>query len=489
MMPMAWGEKFHDFGLIHHRMCEHLDPGVNKKTQIYLSAFRGSNKSTQLLGMLCWFFAWGIVRKQTLEIVYNTATKDNAFNMEDDVRHSLLENEHLHWVFPEMPTREEEFSVMTQRRIAMGGVRIDFSSLDTTQVSRHYKIFVNDDWENDTNASTEYMREELKKKWRYQKAILTKIKKKQVGLEYEVGTPYHVNGLCWMIRNMPTYSRLEIPCYVERDKLKGVTYPELYGVEDFEAKRAEMGHAIFSSQFLLLPQAEEDVLCPEGWVRYWKGLPDVRWRTMVIDPGGYGATSGAGKSDATGITICDTDENGTIYIVFADEFFLTPMSLLETIINLKRSYDPDDMRIEKEKFSTTIADIWEHKYPELNVSFVQHQGRSKGDKDRVFNTRIWRLKQWFESKRILLAPHMMAGHPFYDQLVSFPETTSGRVDMMDSLSYQLDIRRIPKRKGNIYLPSGKLFIPNIGPGFDEELDKALKYKRMMEESKYDDDDY
>lgn len=209
----------------------------------------------------------------------------------------------------------------------------------------------------------------------------------------------------------------------------------------------------------------------------------------MIDPGGYGSTSGPGKSDATGITICDTDENGQIYLVFADEFFLTPMSLLETIMKLKRDYDPDDMRIEKEKFATTIADIWEMKYPELNISYVQHKGRPKGDKDNRWNSRIWRLKQWFESKRILLSPEMVPGHPFYDQLITFPETTTGRVDILDSLSYQLDIRRLPRRKGKLYLPSGKLFDPVIEKTFDEELDKVLKMKKIREAENSDDEDF
>ncbi len=486
VMPHGWTDKFHDFGLMHHQICDHLDPTVNTNTKKYLSAFRGSHKTTQLHGFMVWFFCWNLAKKVSNSLVYNTATKDNAFNMQADIKQSLLHNDVLQWMFPELPKNEMAYDAMTQKRIEHRNVRLDFTSLETTLVSRHYPVWINDDLENDENCRTDFQREELKRKWRYQKAILTRIRKRGVGLEIEVGTPYNMNGLTWMIRNMPKYSKLEIPCYINSDKKQGVTFPELYTVEDFEDKLEDMGTTIFAAQFLLRPLAEEDALCPEHWVRHWKQTPDCRWRSMVIDPGGYGLKSGPGLSDATGITIVDTDENATIYMIYADEHFLTPTKLLETIINLKRTFDPDDMRIEKEKFSTTIADIWEHKYPELNISYVQHAGRPKGDKDNQFNTRIWRLKQWFETKRILLAPEMVSGHPFYDQLISFPDTTTRRVDMLDSLAYQLDIRRIPKRKGKIILPSGKELNPSIDPSFEEEFDKSMKVKREREEARFDD---
>lgn len=484
VMPHGWDEKFHDFGMIQRAMCEHLDPSVNPNSQIYLSAFRGSHKTTQLLGLICWFLCWNLAKKNTNALVYNTATKDNAFNMSADVKHSLIHNEVLQWVFPELPKEENAYDDMTQKRIQQRHVKLDFASLETTMVSRHYPVWLNDDLENDENAKTEYMREELKKKWKYQKAVLTKIKSRGIGLEYEIGTPYSVNGLTWMIRNLARYSKLEIPCYVNRDIKQGVTFPELYAVDDFEGKREEMGNSIFSAQFLLLPLSEEDALCPEGWMRTWSKLPDLRWRSMVVDPGG----SSPGKSDATGITIVDTDENGVIYIVHADEYFLTPEKLIDCIVNLKNLYDPDDVRIEKEKYSTTIADTWQHKYPLLNISFVEHKGRrkgwSKGTSANMNDSRIWRLKQWFETRRILVGPNMPA---FEKQLLEYPDST--RDDMLDSLAYQLDIRRLPKRKGKIVLPSGREFEPSIGAEFEKEMDRFYELKRERDDWRNADANY
>ena len=481
IMPFAWDDKFQDFGHMHQVICDHLDPAINRNPQIYLSAFRGSHKTTQLLGFICWFLVRNLVRKSSNALVYNTATKENTFNMQADVRHSLLYNPVIHWAYPEVPDEEKKFDDMTKPRIQHKQVKLDFTSLETTLVSRHYPVWINDDLENDENCRTEYMREALKTKWKYQKAILTKIKSRGVGLEIEVGTPYSVNGLTWMIRNLPRYSKVEIPCYIGGEKRNGVWFPELYAVEDFEAKLEEMGTTLFSAQYLLKPLSEEDALCPEGWIRRWTALPELRWRSMVIDP----ALSASPGSDATGITIVDTDENGTIFIVFADEFFVTPDKLIDTIVALKNRFDPDDIRIEKVAYSTTIADTWVHRYPDLNISFVEHKGRAKGDKKNrdVMNTRIWRLKQWFETRRILLPP--LGQYPLFEkQLVEYPD--SRRDDMLDSLAYHLDIRMIPRRKGKMILPSGREFVPNINESFDKEYDSFLERREAMREERYQD---
>jgi hypothetical protein len=746
IMPMCWDDKFHDFGEIHAKICHHLDPYYQKNSQIWFSAHRGSGKSTQLMGFMVWWMVHAIVNGKSDAMIYNTATKENAWNMSADIKHSLLNNEFLQWLYPEIPRQENSWHDMTKNRIQYRHIKLDFSSLETTLVSRHYPKWINDDLENDINAKSEYARTELIKTWKYQKAILTKIKGRNTGIEIEVGTPYHVNGLTWMIRKMKGFSKIEIPCYIDRDKYKGVWYKELYTVEDFEQKRDVMGTAIFctpaetpilmadwslkkivdvkvgdevvgftvgigmkgkyvktmvknvfkgedlvynvemesggklrcnrehkwfsgrleelknkksshhklykkirsktnlirllditeekdlaklkawaylggivdgeggckhsgifisqnkkanpevykkikqtldfleiqytegtsirnnvhkdqidghlivtgesnyfylkggrqlyfdlirysnlaktrqlqdkmwkhngfanrkdktgelipektrsvygletgtgnyiawgclsqnSAQYLLQPLSEEDALCPETWIRYWDTLPDVRWRSMVVDPGG----PDSGKSDATGITICDTDEFGNIYVVYAEEHFVTPMKFCDLIVGLKERYDVDDCRIEKERFSTTVADLFRHRFPLFNISFVEHKGRSKGSASVRGDSRIWRLRQWFESKRIFIGRNQKS---FQDQVLTFPQPTTGRDDMIDSLAYQLDIRRIPKRKSKLILPSGREWEPNVEASFEIEMDKVLANAQAKREGANNDSSY
>jgi muconolactone delta-isomerase len=327
--------------------------------------------------------------------------------------------------------------------------------------------------ENDENSRTEYQREELKRKWRYQKAVLTRIRSRNIGYELEIGTPYHFQGLNWMIRNMKTYDRLEIPCWDINDHNK-ISFPEMYTRRDFEDKLLEMGRAMFTCQYELRPLAEVNTLCQESWLKYWSKLPTLHWRTMVIDPGG--ATPNT--SDATGITIVDSDDAGLLYVVHAQEYWFTPMKLIEFIEEMRKRYDPDDIRIEKDRFSVTIADMYQHRFPLLNISFVEHQKRQK-------EQRIWRLRQWFENKKIFIHESQ---RELIDQLLTYGgDSRSMRDDILDSLSYHLDIKRLPAHAERVILESGKEFKPNVEETFGKEMDDFINRSKAGEDVRAEND--
>ena len=452
----AFDDKFQDMGEIHMLMCDFLDPRHNPAKSKYLSAFRGSFKTTVILGYFAWFFCMNLARRKSNSILYNTAIKENAWNFQADLKHLLLENQKLRWIFPELPADEKSYSSMTKNRIEHGRVRMDFSSMDSTQASRHYNQICNDDLENEKNYQTEGQRLDLINAFMYQQSVLTKIKSRGIGLDIFVGTPYHIQGLTWKVRNDKTYDRLEIPCFKDHKRENGVSFPERFTVDDFDIIKSRQNTQVFSSQYNLKPLADEDALCPESWIQRWKRLPDPAWRTMVVDPGGAD-----GGKDPTGISIVDTDTNGNLYVVMADEFYLTPVGLMEKINQLKKDYDPDDTRIEKEKYSTTIADIMQHRFPMMNVSFVEHKGRNK-------EQRIWRLRQWFEGKRILIGHNQKT---FETQLLEYPSVNHD--DILDSLAYHLDIRRVPDPHTIHRLPSGKPWNPEISPDFEEEMNAVI----------------
>ena len=194
---------------------------------------------------------------------------------------------------------------------------------------------------------------------------------------------------------------------------------------------------------------------------------------MVIDPGG----AEAGVNDPTGITIVDTDTGGDMFVVLADEYSLTPMGLINKIKELKDQYNPDDIRVEKEKYSLTIADIMQHNFPLMNVSFVEHKGRPKED-------RIWRLKQLFEAKRIYIGHNQEA---FKSQLIEYPHVTHD--DILDSLAYHIDIRRIPEPHHVHTLFNGKPFVPNIAADFEEEINRVIERAKSPDEGRENDHIY
>ena len=451
VLGSAWPDRFHDFGELQRRMCDFLNPRVTLSRKKFLSAFRLSFKTTVLQGFFDYQFVWSIADNQPTGIVYNTATKENASSFQESIKYDLVQNDLLKWIFPELPQNESAYKTMTKSKIQAGHTRMEFSSLDTIQVGRHAPEMVNDDLENDENAFSDTLREELKRKWRYQKAILTKIRKKGLGLEIDIGTPYHFQGLIWQIMGMKSYDKLIVPCWEEVEGRRILAMPEVWTEEDFLEKREEMGSAIFSAQFLLHPLPEEDALCYPKWIKYYSALPEVSWRTMVVDPGG----SDPKTKDATGISIVDTDENGDMYVVYYQKLWLSPDELMNLMHQLQKDYRPDDIRIEKEKYSITIADQFRHRFPLMKVSFVEHKHRKK-------RHRIWKLRQWLQGGRIFIP---MDNKELETDLIQYPHLDYD--DGLDSLAYHLDIRRVPPRTT---LPR---FSPQIDPSFDVEYDKYL----------------
>lgn len=449
----AWPDRYHDFGPVQRKMCNFLNTRVTPSRKKYLSAFRSSFKSTVLEGAMAYEFAWARQEGRPLGLTYNTATKENSSLFSYNVRYNLLNNPLLQWIFwPNLPQDSGGYDSFTKGLVRLGHVKLEFSSFDTIQVGRHSPIMINDDLENDTNAYSDLLRNELIDKWKHQKAILTKIASRGVGLEIDIGTPYHFQGLMWKIRHLKSYDKLIVPCWTVDDQGKRhVTMPELYTEQDFLEKLEEMGPAIFSAQYLLHPLAEEDALCNPRWLRYYTVLPMNAWRSMVIDPGG----SDPKTKDATGISIVDTDEKGDMYIVYYKKLWLAPVELMDTINRLKEEFRPDDIRIEKDRYATTIADTFRHRFPLLHVSFVEHKKRDKGQ-------RIWRLKQWLQTGRIYIHPD---NKEVETDLLQYPHLDWD--DGLDSLAYHLDIRRVPPK---IIKPR---FEAKIECTFDEEFDKFV----------------
>ncbi|MCK4828757.1 hypothetical protein KA005_74185, partial [bacterium] len=82
-------EKFLDWGVIHKHLCNFLMVSKRPSLRKLISAFRGSYKTTVLLGYVTWLFVWHIVSKKPISICYNTATKDNALLFMEEFRNYL----------------------------------------------------------------------------------------------------------------------------------------------------------------------------------------------------------------------------------------------------------------------------------------------------------------------------------------------------------------------------------------------------------------
>lgn len=453
----AWLDKFHDMGRIHKIICKFLDTRIVISRKKLISVFRGAYKTTVLLGFVLWLFVHSIVRKKPISVCYNTATKENAAAFMDDFREMIRECQALHEIYPEIPTDPAAYRRWSSFKVEYKWFKFHVASLDTKQVSRHYTIIINDDLVNDDNAFSDTEREKIKRKWKFQKSIITKYRKFKVGLEIDVGTPFHSRDLMGtLINRIKTYDKLLIPYAIRSDGTPAdlherdgkLTFPEMFTWEDFDDIYEEQGQAIFASQYKLKVVEEGDKLCDEEDLRYWDFPPTSYVRIMVIDPGG----TEQGANTPTGITICDFDSHGLIYVMYAAQHWISPFELIKKIEELKEAYDPDDTYVEKEKYSITIADTVQHYAPRLNFSFVEPKNEPKPK-------RIHRLKQYFDTGRILLRKGMK---DLETQLLDYPDCQNK--DILDSLAYQIIVADFPK-KGIHQDREHK-----IEKGFEEELE-------------------
>ena len=466
VLSTAWPDKFHDFGRLQGQMCEFLEPQFNPDKKKLISVYRESLKTTVLLGFSLWLFCWYWVKKEPMSINYNTATKPNAGNFMDNFRFALLNCPLLQAIF-DLPTDRDAYSNFTKERVTLGHVTFTVSSFEEQQASRHSKIIINDDLVNEQNHQTETMREQVKNKWRFQKSVVSQIKATDVSYEIDCGTPYDRRDLMWwLMTENKTYTKFIRGCLVGWPNLsiidvlnrsKPLTDPDLMTYEKLEEKLDEQGKRIMASQYLLITLTEDEALAEDHHIQYWKFLPEVTWRTMVVDAGG----SDSQVHDATGVTVLDCDPDGTLYEVHAKEYFVGPIDLMRLLDSLIEEFKPDDARVEKEKYANTIADFFEKDFPARNISFVKHAGRRKED-------RIWRLRPWIHKGRILFNPKRSK---LVDYVLAYPQVELD--DLLDSLAYHLDIIRVPKKTAK------PREIPTA-PGFDDEYEDYLKGKRMQQ---------
>jgi hypothetical protein len=449
VLSTVFGDKFQNFGIIHRHLCRFLTGPSRRK---FISVFRGSFKTTVLLGYCVYLYCWAVANNTPISICYNTATKENAEHFMEDFREILRSSKLLRWIFPELPA-VKEFRIWRKWKVEYKDFKFHVSSLETATVSRHYTVMINDDLVNDLNSESELERKKIIKSWRYQKSVLTKYKKLGIGLEVDVGTPYHSQDLIsYIYKKVKSYDKFVVPY-----KLDGyLTFPEMYTWDDFSDKRDDQGASIFATQYELVVLEEADRLLKEEWVRYWKQLPQIYRRYMIVDPAGTEES----RNCPTGIVIFDINEAGVIFLVYAEELWLTPRGLINKTKELKEVYDPDEIYFEKEKYSVTIADTMEHLAPRLEFSFVTPKNRRKVD-------RILKLKQKFETKRILFAEGMKT---LIDRGVTFPD--SEYVDMLDALAYGAEIA-IPPPRSSRY--------GRRGENKERELDEFEKELHQIQE--------
>ncbi len=295
-----------------------------------------------------------------------------------------------------------------------------------------HNCIINDDLVNDTNAFSETERKNVKRKWSLQKAILTKYRKFGIAMEIEVGTPYHKHDLVsHIMKNSRGYEKFIIPYAIKNKANKLVlSFPEMFSWEDFEERRVDMGESLFATQYRLCVLDETDKLADEEWLKDWADLPDNYTRYLIIDPAG---TENKKRNDPTGFLVFDIDERGYYYIRYCEESWLPPAKGLKHAEYIANRFGTDENYFEKEKYSISIASTAEYITPSFTFGLIDH-------KNEPPEKRIHRLKQFFETGRILFGPGQEA---LKRQITGYPDIEHD--DLLNCLAHAIRQAQPPKK--------------------------------------------
>ena len=137
VLSTAWLDKYQDLGLIHRKLCAFLMVSETPSRKKFITMFRGSLKTTIILGYVIWLFCWHITKAKPIAICYNTATRENAEAFMNDFRETIMTSRFLHFLFPQVPTDAKKYRKWSLLKVEYKWVRFHVSSLDTKQVSRH----------------------------------------------------------------------------------------------------------------------------------------------------------------------------------------------------------------------------------------------------------------------------------------------------------------------------------------------------------------
>lgn len=350
----------------------------------------------------------------------------------ENFRQQLSENSALRRIFPWLPKDATGYRRNTQWKVELFNAKFHVTSLDTKLASRHYTVFINDDLVNEDNAFSEKERASVLRKWRLQKSVLTRYAKRKIGTEIDVGTPYHPHDLIsTIIKKSKTYDKFIVPYRIKNSTGEWMlSFPEMYTWEDFEAIREDQGATIFSTQYELKVVEDSDRLAEEGWLKYWRYLPEIRNRYFIVDPAGTENKD----NDPVGYLICDVDVLGNLYVVYSGQFWHTPWKMLRFTKELKDQFHPDDTFMEREKYSIYAADTVDKLLPGLVFSLIPHEN-TPPDK------RIHPLKQYFETGRVFLGEGMK---DLEDQITGYPDIRHNHILMC--LAYVLKVMDIPTTK-------------------------------------------
>jgi phage terminase large subunit-like protein len=260
--------------------------------------------------------------------------------------------------------------------------------VDSSPVSKHFKLMVYDDVVTGESVSTPDMIAKVTTAWERSLALSS-----EGGAVRYIGTKWHYADTYRTILERRAATERRHPATI--DGTAGGK-PVLFSKERLAETRQRMGPYTFAAQFLLDPAAERDQAFHDDWLRYFdpdEGSTDEMHKYILVDP----ASSKKKGSDFTVMAVIGLGADENYYLLDAVRDRLNLTERCAALFQLHRKWRPERVGFERYGMLSDIEYIHEKQRLENYRFEIVELGGKLSKEDR-----IRRLIPIFESGRFYL---------------------------------------------------------------------------------------
>jgi len=429
---------------IHRPICKKLeDPITNRRMTITLP--RDWYKTT-LVSIA--YPLWRAVNDPEIRILLAQNTYDNAAKKLMSIGNIVKTNQFFRACYPEvLPTSASRWTTDSKclnRKSAHPESTFEIAGVQTTVVSRHYDLIIEDDtiapgYDQLTGNLMQPSQADCEKCIGWHKLTIPLLIEPAESQIIVVGTRWVEGDLLGFIKEHEShYTIIERSCLEdEKGESDPAGEPTWTTTDDGRPKftreilqeiEAALGPYMFAALYLNQPTAAANQLFKPEWINYYETAPKHLLVATAMDP-----ATGDDSASEPDFTVCLTiginPEKNHIYVLDYTRNHNNPGGVIEDLFTQHRKYKPLQFKLESIAYQRTLAYWIKQKQQKRGIYFdideVKHHKASKLD-------RIKGLQPYFAANNIFIKKHMKE---LESELKVFPYGKHD--DVIDALSMLL----------------------------------------------------
>lgn len=424
---------------IHKPVCKSLENLKIKRRVIKLPR-------TWLKTTLCTiaYPIWRSIKDPNIRILITQNSATNAVKKLAIIKNQWESNSLLRTLYPNLlPTSDctwRSDSICLNRDKSSPESTYEAAGTNTTVVSRHYDIVIEDDTvaPDLDELGIESMApssDDVEKAIGWHRTnVLPLLTDLTTGDVLIVGTRwYELDLIAWVVENEPQYKVISRACREDEegnpDPKGEITYPERFNEKVLQELEASLGPYLFSCLYMNTPIRISDMLFKPEWIHYYDTAPRSLAVYTTLDPATDPALAKGRDIDYSVIMTCGKDlVDGRIYVLEYTRRRMDPGEIVQELFRHVLTYRPIVVGYEDIAFQRSL-DFWiknlmrqEDLY--FNLEPVDVRKKDKG-------SRIRGLQPMFAAGTIFLRTHMKE---LESELTQYP--LGRHDDIIDALSMQ-----------------------------------------------------